>query len=75
MYRMSSGYLLPACLVLFTLYINFGEIWKLRKKVGVLFFTGMIGVVLGGPFLSVFSYAIGTYTGYLCGILMQWAAP
>lgn len=50
LYRMSSNYLLPACLVLFTLNINFREIWKLRKKVGVLFFTGMIGIVLGGPF-------------------------
>lgn len=28
-----------------------------------------------GVFISVFSYAIGTYAGYLCGILMQWAAP
>src|SRR5690606_12837919 len=28
-----------------------------------------------GVFISVFSYAIGTYAGYLCGILMQWVAP
>lgn len=50
LYSMSSNYLLPACLVLFTLNINFGELWKLRKKVGLLFITGMVGIVLGGPF-------------------------
>lgn len=50
LYDMSSNYLLPACLVLFTLNINFREVWKLRKKAGLLFFTGMIGIVLGGPF-------------------------
>ncbi len=50
LYDMSSNYLLPACLVLFTLNIDFREVWKLRKKVGLLFFTGMIGIVLGGPF-------------------------
>lgn len=25
--------------------------------------------------ISVFSYAVGTYAGYLCGILMQMVAP
>lgn len=50
LYNMSSSYLLPACLLLFTLNINFKEIWALRKKVGVLFFAGMFGIVLGGPF-------------------------
>lgn len=50
LYAMSSNYLLPACLVLFTLNINFREIWNLRKKAGLLFFTGMLGIVLGGPF-------------------------
>ncbi|WP_257666260.1 DUF819 family protein [Parapedobacter tibetensis] len=50
LYGMSSNYLLPACLVLFTLNINFREVWKLRKKAGLLFFTGMVGIVLGGPF-------------------------
>ncbi|HWK98905.1 MAG TPA: DUF819 family protein [Parapedobacter sp.] len=50
LYDMSSNYLLPACLVLFTLNINFREVWRLRKKAGLLFFTGMVGIVLGGPF-------------------------
>src|SRR5690606_36181595 len=50
LYTMSSNYLLPACLVLFTLNLNFREVWKLRKNAGLLFFTGMIGIMLGGPF-------------------------
>lgn len=50
LYGMSSSYLLPACLLLFTLNINFKEVWALRKKVGVLFFAGMAGIILGGPF-------------------------
>jgi len=50
LYSMSSNYLLPACLVLFTLNINFREVWRLRKKAGLLFFTGMVGIILGGPF-------------------------
>ncbi len=50
LYSMSSNYLLPACLVLFTLNINFREVWRLRKNVGILFFTGMVGIILGGPF-------------------------
>src|SRR5690606_16601038 len=50
LYDMSSNYLLPSCLVLFTLNLNFREVWKLRKNAGLLFFTGMIGIILGGPF-------------------------
>src|SRR5690606_5837846 len=30
LYDMSSNYLLPACLILFTLNLNFKELWKLR---------------------------------------------
>lgn len=50
LYSMSSNYLLPACLVLFTLNIDFREVWQLRKNVGILFVTGMVGIILGGPF-------------------------
>lgn len=49
-YSIASNYLLPACLVLFTLSLNLGELWKMRKNAGIMFFTGMIGIVLGGPF-------------------------
>lgn len=49
-YFVASNYLLPACLVLFTLSLNLGELWKMRKNAGIMFLAGMIGVVLGGPF-------------------------
>jgi len=49
LYDMSSNYLLPACLVLFTLNLNFKELWKLRQKAGAMFITGSVGIVLGGP--------------------------
>lgn len=48
-YHISSNYLLPACLVLFTLSLNLGELWKMRKNAGIMFFTGMFGIVIGGP--------------------------
>src|SRR5690606_3487122 len=46
----SSNYLLPACLVLFTLNLNLKELWAMRKNAGIMFFAGTIGIVLGGPF-------------------------
>ncbi len=49
-YSIAANYLLPACLVLFTLSLNLVELWKMRKNAGIMFFTGMIGVILGGPF-------------------------
>ncbi|MFC3198665.1 DUF819 domain-containing protein [Parapedobacter deserti] len=57
LYQMSSNYLLPACLVLFTINMNFREVWKLRKKAGLLFITGLLGIVLGGPF-SVWLFSL-----------------
>ncbi|HLW49823.1 MAG TPA: DUF819 family protein [Sphingobacteriaceae bacterium] len=48
-YFIASNYLLPACLVLFTLSLNLGELWKMRKNAGIMFLAGMVGVVLGGP--------------------------
>jgi len=49
LYDMSSNYLLPACLILFTLNLNFKELWKLRKKAGLMFITGSMGILIGGP--------------------------
>ncbi len=46
----SSNYLLPACLVLFTLNLNLKELWAMRKNAGIMFFAGTIGIILGGPF-------------------------
>lgn len=49
MYYVSSRYLLPTCLVLLTLSIDLKEILKLGKKAVIMFFTGTIGIVIGGP--------------------------
>ncbi len=46
----SSNYLLPACLALFTLNLNLKELWAMRKNAGIMFFAGTIGIILGGPF-------------------------
>ena len=49
LYTMASRYLLPASLVLFTLSLDLREIWKLRKKAGLMFITASISIMLGGP--------------------------
>src|SRR3546814_20228102 len=59
LYKMASKYLLPASLVLFTLSLDRREIWKLRRKAGLMFITGTVGIIIGGPLavllVSVFS--------------------
>jgi len=49
LYFVSSRYLLPATLVLLTLAIDFQAILRLGPKALVMFFTGTLGIVLGGP--------------------------
>ncbi|WAC40387.1 DUF819 domain-containing protein [Pedobacter sp. SL55] len=49
LYSVMSRYLLPASLVLFTISLDFKEIWKLRNKAGVIFLTACISVIIGGP--------------------------
>jgi len=49
LYTVSSRYLLPASLVLFTLSLDLREIWKLRKKAGLMFICGSISIIIGGP--------------------------
>lgn len=53
LYAITSRYLLPTSLVLFTLSLDFREIWKLRKKAGLMFITASISILLGGP-IAVF---------------------
>jgi uncharacterized membrane protein len=47
--EMAKYYLLPACLVLLTLSIDIKAIGSLGNKAIIMFFTGTIGVVIGGP--------------------------
>ena len=49
LYFVSSRYLLPATLVLLTLSIDLKAISRLGNKAVIMFLTGTIGVVIGGP--------------------------
>ena len=49
LYYMSSRYLLPAALVLMTLSIDLKAVFNLGWKALIMFFTGTIGIVIGGP--------------------------
>ncbi|MDO6427952.1 DUF819 family protein [Thalassotalea sp. 1_MG-2023] len=49
LYYVASRYLLPACLVLLTISIDIKAIKRLGSKAIILFFTGTVGIVIGGP--------------------------
>ena len=49
LYFMASRYLLPAALVLMTLSIDLKAVFNLGPKALIMFLTGTIGIVLGGP--------------------------
>lgn len=49
LYPISSRYLLPTTLVLLTLAIDFPALARLGPKAIILFLTGTVGIVLGGP--------------------------
>ncbi len=48
-YPLVMGYLLPACLVLLTLSLDLKAIFRLGPKLLILFLTGTVGIVIGGP--------------------------
>lgn len=57
LYFVASRYMLPASLVLLTLSINLREVFKLGPKALIMFITGTIGVVIGGPLaILLFSF-------------------
>ena len=49
LYFVASRYLLPASLVLLTISVDLPAIKRLGSKAVIMFFTGTIGIVLGGP--------------------------
>ncbi len=59
LYFVASRYLLPAALVLMTLSIDLKGIFNLGPKALIMFFTGTIGIIIGGPIaillISLFS--------------------
>ena len=58
-YFIASRYFLPASLVLMTLSIDLKAIFNLGPKALIMFFTGTIGIIIGGPIaillISLFS--------------------
>src|SRR5690606_10294565 len=48
-YFMTSRYLLPAALVLMTLSIDLKGVFNLGPKALIMFFTGTLGIIIGGP--------------------------
>ena len=59
LYYIASRYLLPAALVLMTLSIDLKAIMNLGSKALIMFLTGTVGIIIGGPIailiVSVFS--------------------
>jgi len=49
LYFVASRYLLPTCLVLLTLSVDFVAIARLGYKAIAMFLTGTVGIVVGGP--------------------------
>lgn len=49
LYFVASRYLLPACLVLLILSVDLKAILSLGPKAIVMFLTGTVGIVIGGP--------------------------
>jgi len=56
LYFVASRYFLPASLVLLTLSISIKELVKLGPKALVMFVTGTVGVVIGGP-LAILAFS------------------
>ena len=62
LYFVASRYLLPATLVLLTLSIDMQAIIRLGPKALIMFATGTIGIILGGPLAILIFSAISPAT-------------
>jgi uncharacterized membrane protein len=49
LYKVASRYLLPTSLILLTLSIDFKGILKLGPKALIMFLSGSVGIIIGGP--------------------------
>ncbi|MCF2949022.1 DUF819 family protein [Paraglaciecola aquimarina] len=65
LYYVASRYLLPACLVLLTLSVDLKAIARLGNKAVILFFTGTVGIVIGGPIALLI---VATFVPDLLGV-------
>ncbi|MBI6118479.1 DUF819 family protein [Salegentibacter maritimus] len=62
LYFVASRYLLPASLVLMTLSIDLKAIFNLGPKALIMFFTGTVGIIVGGPLAILIVSAISPET-------------
>jgi len=62
LYYVSSRYLLPAALVLMTLSIDLKAVFNLGWRALVMFFTGTLGIIIGGPIAILIISAISPET-------------
>lgn len=65
LYPIASRYLLPASLVLLIMGVDLKELWKMRRKAGLMFLAGSTGIIIGGPLaiLIVSTFAPGIVGG------------
>lgn len=57
-YYIASRYLLPACLVLLLLNLDLKAIFNLGPKAVIMFLTGTLGIVIGGPIALLIMSAV-----------------
>ncbi|NND50927.1 MAG: DUF819 family protein [Flavobacteriaceae bacterium] len=62
LYYMASRYLLPAALVLMTLSIDLKAVFNLGWKALIMFFTGTVGIIIGGPIAILLIAAVSPET-------------
>ncbi len=62
LYYVASRYLLPAALVLMTLSIDLKAVFNLGWKALIMFFTGTLGIVIGGPIAILLIATVSTET-------------
>lgn len=62
LYFVASRYLLPASLVLMTLSIDLKAIYNLGPKALIIFFTGTVGIIIGGPIAILLISAVSPET-------------
>ena len=58
LYFVASRYLLPTSLALLTISIDLHEIKKLGSKALIMFFTGTLGIIIGGPLAIIIVSAV-----------------
>ena len=58
LYFVASRYLLPTSLSLLTISIDLHEIKKLGSKALIMFFTGTLGIIIGGPLAIIIVSAV-----------------